>query len=66
MATTRKKKAGTYRVLRGLSLRRSLDKRSPLYEEFDRWEVGEVVDEFPDRLNIPETIEAGGIEVIDG
>lgn len=70
MATAKRKQQsgteGPYRVLRGLSLRRSRVKGSPDYEQFDRFEIGTIIETLPDWVNVPGEIEAGVLEVVDG
>ena len=57
-----------YRVLNPLlSVRRSTDKKSPLYEEFIDWQAGDVMTEWPEHATVKDWLAAGYIEeVSDG
>ena len=57
-----------YRVINPLlSVRKSTDKKSPLFEEFVNWKAGDVMTEWPEHTAIAEWLAAGHIEeVADG
>ena len=57
-----------YRVINPLlSVRKSTDKKSPLFDEFVSWEAGDVMTEWPEHTAIDEWLAAGHIEeVADG
>lgn len=62
MATKRRAEGKRYRVLNPLlSVRVTLDKTSPLYNEFLDWPMGSVITEYPPHTAIAEWLAAGHI-----
>lgn len=53
-----------YRVLLGVSTRKSPDQNNPLYEKFFEWRPGDRVEEFPAWVEVDALKKSGHIEVI--
>lgn len=62
---TAKKTTGKLKALTDLSLRKSADPKSPLYEEWFEWKAGETFTP-PAHLKVELAIKRGIAEVVDG
>jgi len=65
MSKTIDKVAKRYRALVSMSLRRSPNPSSELYEQWHDWGPGDVF-EAPAHLNVPLALERGIMEAVDG
>lgn len=51
-----------YRAVRGVSTRKSADKRSSQYEEWREWQPGEEISEAPSHMDMDELVKIGAVK----